>query len=505
MTSRQTSLTLNVGSTSVSNPNEIVSYCHSKVGSGEDAEPVNIIRTSDEVLGGALAVFDGLGGAGNDRYTSNDFTQFTGASLASGAAANAFSDFVREMYIHPVTKDNHLTVTAYLTEKIKKAFAAVLDEYTKVPTQLQTNMQKILPTTFAGAVYESSGHRIICDVLWAGDSRVYALSPSGLELLSLDDVVKKEKILDKPMDLSVAAMTNCLQHKKEFQLNLVQYTFQKPIIIFASTDGFFGYIKSPVQIEYVLIDALLASESYKQWIDVVEKVIDTISGDDHSLAIACVGWSDFGSLRAAFGHRIDQLKDMLEHTRDGTENIEHVALSQYRDHYRARIFHAYTLDPYFRGVNITYDNLPLDNNTTPQQQSSEAEVVDPTRGQVVEARDILQSDESDSDETEAVHESEHIEPPLLDVPVGDCEDLPVLGDTRPVPPEGREENHIATHRGTGQYAVGVQAKPMRRESRDTAKPKPKPITLSKWRVVWSMLIGWLCGSTDGKPAPSRKR
>ena len=48
-------------------------------------------------------------------------------------------------------------------------------------------------------------------------------------------------------------------------INVKKIRIEHPCIIMAATDGCFGYLKSPMEFEKLLLDTLLAGESIVQW------------------------------------------------------------------------------------------------------------------------------------------------------------------------------------------------------------------------------------------------
>ena len=118
-------------------------------------------------------------------------------------------------------------------------------------------MIELLPTTLAMAIFRKNGGFLDVRVIWAGDSRVYLLTPvDGLSQLSEDDV---DGEFDAMKALGQSNMNNNVtgEGMDRFHLNYAEYKIpiQEGFILFAASDGCFDYIESPMQFEYKLLAA----------------------------------------------------------------------------------------------------------------------------------------------------------------------------------------------------------------------------------------------------------
>lgn len=316
-------------------------FCNAKIsGHGEDAEPVNILRYTDFVHAGALAVFDGLGGAGSERYTDQQNREYTGAKIAADTTSKAFKRFAESVMLD--TPSRHRDDFATRLDLLRNQFFASLhiarESYTPRPTQLRSAMRRVLPTTCASAVFINTDRSCRCNIIWAGDSRVYALSATGLQLLTLDDVQRNSTILDRPMEMVDAPITNCIEFGKDFVLNHLHHTFELPVILIAATDGCFGYLKTPVHFEHLLLDELQLSQSMEEWRSRAADAIGQYAQDDYSMSITCCGWSEFQDVRATFSARYSHLDTMIEHyTADVNAISRYPEWNEYSTHYIARL------------------------------------------------------------------------------------------------------------------------------------------------------------------------
>ena len=74
-------------------------------------------------------------------------------------------------------------------------------------------------------------------------------------------------------------------------------------VVLCATDGVFGYVRTPGEVECVLLQTLQASSDPVSW---GERLVDRISGytgDDATLAVAAISYKDFKSLRSGLAAR----------------------------------------------------------------------------------------------------------------------------------------------------------------------------------------------------------
>lgn len=147
--------------------------------------------------------------------------------------------------------------------------------------------------------------------IWAGDSRVYLLTPSkGLRLLSLDDADGAAESMN-----SGTVMTNCV-YAGSFFLNYCVYTLREPGLVFCCSDGCFDYLRSPLHLEWLLLHTILnmPQEEGRQPGEILGESIrngiyQTIR-DDTTMAGLCVGLPSIASLQEAFRPRMEALDPM---------------------------------------------------------------------------------------------------------------------------------------------------------------------------------------------------
>ena len=83
----------------------------------------------------------------------------------------------------------------------------------------------------------------------------------------------------------------------------------KPFLVFAATDGCFGYVSTPMEFEGLLLQNLMAAESIAQWEERLYQSIGQVAGDDYSLCMGAYGDWDLPRLKLALAGRYVTLRD----------------------------------------------------------------------------------------------------------------------------------------------------------------------------------------------------
>ena len=268
---------------------------------GEDSDP--ILRDGPDL--GLAAVFDGMGGAGGTVYDTPD-GQRSGAYLASRIAR----DVVERHMLGLLTPDRALPGEATAVELHDSLETALQDALTdlKAPTsRLRSRLLRALPTTMAlGALQrtEESGGRWACHVFWAGDSRVYAFTPDGMHQLSIDDLRDQGDAMQNLQRDSV--VSNAISADTEFHINHRRVTLIAPFLLVCATDGCFGYLRSPMHFEEMVLRTLATAHTDEDWSAALQAEIAAITGDDAAMATIGVG-ADLASFQELFAPRLAEL------------------------------------------------------------------------------------------------------------------------------------------------------------------------------------------------------
>jgi hypothetical protein len=272
-------------------------------GEGEDSDP--IVRDGREL--GLVAVFDGMGGAGGTVYQTPDGPR-TGAYLASRVAR----DVVEERMLALLDPEWNLDGPAAardLGRSVKRALAGTLAGLNAPASGLRSRLLRALPTTMALMALqrrEPRKGRWAGHVFWSGDSRVYVLDPAtGAHQLSRDDLRDPGDALVNLRQDSV--VSNAMSADIDFVVHHHQVELTAPFLAVAATDGCFGYLRTPIHFEHLVLASLRDSTGAGSWSRLLQQRIAVITGDDAAMAVLGVG-ADHGEFRQLFATRTAQIE-----------------------------------------------------------------------------------------------------------------------------------------------------------------------------------------------------
>jgi len=282
----------------------MICVCHEKnAGKGEDACAHGP---------GYAVVCDGLGGSGAQLRRHSDGREWTEAKIAATAAADALGKWIPAFLPHWTQWMREAGPEEWndVARHIAGLCQARIDEaLTQQAAQWEATL---LPTTVAAwMVFEDVRGNTLALALWAGDSRCYALDGEAMRLYSRDDV-REDQWLD-PMEELLAAgsppMNNIACVGRNWVLNARVVPIERDTLLIACSDGVYGYLDSPMHLEYVLRLCHEYETEAEMQTD-LEAFFAAVSGDDATLAmLPCVGpEADFASLRALLGTRLPELQ-----------------------------------------------------------------------------------------------------------------------------------------------------------------------------------------------------
>ena len=290
--------------------------------SGEGEDSYYYSCTKRQVV---LAVFDGCGGSGARRYDRFQF--HTGAYMASRTVAGAVRDWAETL------RSGSGSGQAGNAKTLKRG----VQEYLEIcrregcsAGRLSGSLLKSFPTTMA-MVVSNDGQEYSC--YWAGDSRCYLLDGQGLRQLTRDDTGDADAMENL---LNSGRMTNVISAEKDFVIHQKKISVSKPCIVFAATDGCFGYVSSPMEFEWLLLETLMHSSGPADWETQITAALKRISGDDFTLCGAAYGFGSFEALVNTCAARHTDLKSRYIAGIEGKSITEKRQVwEQYRAEYEA--------------------------------------------------------------------------------------------------------------------------------------------------------------------------
>jgi serine/threonine protein phosphatase PrpC len=291
----------------------------------EDAPPLLVSATDGKNMRIVLGVFDGMGGAGSTRAVFADPTQTPEGDHIECSQAYFASRVIRNIVQHHVLSSGvNLKIDKSFLETNCKGLLQNLNIKLGLDKQsrLKGKMQRTLPTTAAIArvELEQGGKVAQVECHWAGDSRIYLLTPEfGLQQLTTDDVDVSDALQqlqsDPPVSAIISASDDCT-------LNSLVLKVPYPFILIAATDGIFGYIKTPGILELKLLESLRLDRA--STVSALLEQVATYTSDDASLVATCIGFENRATLNLEFKERLLLLRRRYERLESGLSNEDEI-------------------------------------------------------------------------------------------------------------------------------------------------------------------------------------
>ncbi len=284
------------------------------------------------VVAGIVGVCDGCGGSGSKKYTR--YLGRTGAYMASRAVSAAAKDWFYD-FCDAKCADEHPAKS--LKTKIIQYLSICRDEGGE-DSVLKGFMSKDFPTTASIIVTWKKTEALDVLCLWAGDSRCYMLSDEGLFQLTEDDLDVKDAMENLTAD---GVLTNVITTSKDFVIHSKHIEVNKPCILFAASDGCFGYYSTPMEFEYVLLDTLQRSSNIVEWEQLLKHSLVEVAGDDLSLYGYAYLYGSFKKLKGCFVQREKHLFDQyIRIIKDAPLETKKQLWQSYRHDYSRYLYRA---------------------------------------------------------------------------------------------------------------------------------------------------------------------
>lgn len=105
-----------------------------------------------------------------------------------------------------------------------------------------------------------------------------------------------------------AILKNILCAESAPNLHQKNFSIQEPFVVFAATDGCFGYFSTPMEFEGALLLSMMESKNAAEWENSLLEHIGQVAGDDYTLVAAAYGFDTFQNLQSTLFPRWQFLK-----------------------------------------------------------------------------------------------------------------------------------------------------------------------------------------------------
>jgi serine/threonine protein phosphatase PrpC len=282
----------------------------------EDAEPLFVSHSESQEQRLLIGVFDGMGGAGAG-IVELPKGSYTEAYIASRLLRKFLLKLGMAGFANPIISGSQRAISSSdFLIRTKGYFEKFSKEYkigTGSASRIRGTLTKTLPSTLACAEILTrknyQGHlQTKIYPMWAGDSRVWVMTPqSGLQQITKDDVDLADPLEQLRQD---PPMNNVVSASVDFSIREHQVELSGPCLVIAATDGICGYVRSPGEVELIVLQALKTAHFEKKPFS--ETLFDSftkLANDDASCVITSIGFKDLVSVKKAFETRLRLVED----------------------------------------------------------------------------------------------------------------------------------------------------------------------------------------------------
>jgi len=264
-------------------------------GAGEDCFAFHITPR-----GGYLCVADGCGGLGSKRYPT--FGDRTGAYLAAHLVTHAIRSEVEGMFPLPGSRRGVQDLCASLGMSLNGILKNFEDMHGSTQSaRIVGRMFRAMPTTLCLMLMETGTTCLDCLCIWAGDSRAYLLNGDGLHQLTADHALSSPDAMENLY--KDAPLTNLLSAETNGRLSGRRVRMQTPCVTIVATDGAYAYLKTPMEMEWLLLSTLNTASSMAGWQKKLQNTLIKVASDDCTLLLAAFGYQDFEAIKTGLDTR----------------------------------------------------------------------------------------------------------------------------------------------------------------------------------------------------------
>ena len=105
-----------------------------------------------------------------------------------------------------------------------------------------------------------------------------------------------------------SVISNAISADTDFRINHRRVALTAPFFLVSATDGCFGYLRSPMHFEEIVLRALATATSEETWSAALQSEIAAVTGDDAAMATIAVG-ADLATLQRLHAPRLAEVSE----------------------------------------------------------------------------------------------------------------------------------------------------------------------------------------------------
>ena len=308
----------------------IVEIVHKPLGEkGEDAFAYSFEKNTIHTQ----AVFDGCGGSGSWQYA--EYKNATGAFVSAQSIAKAYMEWFNK------APAEVLNDSKKAGESFQVMAQDVLFNLKKkcAPMKVSGSLVRAFPCTASVALMTCDENYLSLTTLNVGDSRVYFMAPqTGLVQLTVDDSEGDPDPMESLQDS--APLSDMLNADKPFIIKTRHLSLTYPCVVICATDGVFGFLRSPMDFEYLILNTVMNSSSFSQFENTLKEEIKRVTGDDSTCIMSFYGWNSFDNVKKRLAKRYESLSSVIRSLDAvvGTKDFDNVLLEAWNYYKKQTLF-----------------------------------------------------------------------------------------------------------------------------------------------------------------------
>ena len=257
------------------------------------------------------AVFDGCGGSGSWQYA--EYNNATGAFISAQSMAKAYLEWFNAVS-GDIVNDSKQAAASFQ----KMAQDVLVNLKSKCAAmKVSGSLVKAFPCTASVALMSIAEDTLSLTTLNIGDSRIYCMGPLGLIQLTVDDSEGNPDPLESLRES--APLSDMLNADKAFSIKARHFSLGYPCAIICASDGIFGFLRSPMDFEYLLLKTLMDSNSVAQYENKLQEKIVEVTGDDSTCIMSFYGWGSFENIKKQMSSRYQYISSVVQALNEAME------------------------------------------------------------------------------------------------------------------------------------------------------------------------------------------